>query len=409
MAVFIDGIRGRRGRTAPDGGAARRVSDIHTIAEQLGYQAGIRGFAAAGAGARELQQGLQELAALDGALFEFFVYFRFHRQAVIVQEFFLFFQLGIQRFHNQRFFALHARADRRAGAAARAIERRHGDAELIARQAGGVFHLHALGRVFRFLLGHDGRADDRVRADIGAEVALDAVFRNPAGHIHGDAAFFIGGRAQRHGAVRVLHKGGNRQLVALLPVDRRQNVVDVIADLGAAGHGHFLGRVILGLGPLFRHVDLLDLFHAALDGVVVHLNDGFALFGIGLGRGLLHEFHRIVHRDDLGQLKERRLENGVGAVAQAQAHGQVGRVDGVEFNIVFSDIALHGRRQVTVQLLRVPGAVEQEDAAGFDIADHVVLVDIGRVVAGHEVRLVDKIGRLDRLFAKAQVGNGYAA
>ena len=36
------------------------------IAEQLGDQAGIAGLGAACAGAGELQQGLRELAALDG-------------------------------------------------------------------------------------------------------------------------------------------------------------------------------------------------------------------------------------------------------------------------------------------------------------------------------------------------------
>ncbi len=41
-----------------DGGAAGGVGQIHLVAEELGDQLDIRGLAAAGAGAGELEQGL---------------------------------------------------------------------------------------------------------------------------------------------------------------------------------------------------------------------------------------------------------------------------------------------------------------------------------------------------------------
>ena len=71
VAVLVDGVGSGGSGTAPDGGAAGGVGDIHPVAEQLGGQLGIRGLAAAGAGAGELKQGLLELAALDGGLLEF--------------------------------------------------------------------------------------------------------------------------------------------------------------------------------------------------------------------------------------------------------------------------------------------------------------------------------------------------
>ena len=67
--AFLVGAIGRGGsRTAPDGGAAGGVGDVHPVTEQLGDETGIAGLGAASAGARELQIGLLELAALDGVV-----------------------------------------------------------------------------------------------------------------------------------------------------------------------------------------------------------------------------------------------------------------------------------------------------------------------------------------------------
>src|SRR5699024_11841120 len=67
-AVLVDGV-GRDGRgAAPDGGAAGGVGDVHLLTEQLGDQTCVRSLGAAGAGARELQQGLVEQRADDGVV-----------------------------------------------------------------------------------------------------------------------------------------------------------------------------------------------------------------------------------------------------------------------------------------------------------------------------------------------------
>ena len=47
MAVLVNGVRAGSSRAAPDGRAAGRVGDIHTVAADLGDQAGIRGLRAA--------------------------------------------------------------------------------------------------------------------------------------------------------------------------------------------------------------------------------------------------------------------------------------------------------------------------------------------------------------------------
>ena len=48
-------------------------------------------------------------------------------------------------------------------------------------------------------------------------------------------------------------------------------------------------------------------------------------------------------------------------------------------------------------------------AAGLEGGQHIVAGDIGRIMAGHKVRRVDKIGGLNGLLAEAQVADGAAA
>ena len=63
-----------------------------------------------------------------------------------------------------------------------------------------------------------------------------------------------------------------------------------------------------------------------------------------------------------------------------------------------------------IELLGSPLAVDKEYAARLYVVYHLVSLDyIGRVMAGNEVSLVDVVGALNRLVAKAQVGNGDTA
>ena len=74
-----------------------------------------------------------------------------------------------------------------------AVKRGDGDRELVVGRAGHLGGVLGLRGGLRGLVGAQReRADGRVRADIGAAVALDAVFRQPLGHRHRDAAFLVG-------------------------------------------------------------------------------------------------------------------------------------------------------------------------------------------------------------------------
>src|SRR5690606_30536946 len=65
LPILVEGVGAGGCAAAVDGGAACGVGNNHSVAEQLGGQLNVGRFAAACAGAGELEQRLPELASLD--------------------------------------------------------------------------------------------------------------------------------------------------------------------------------------------------------------------------------------------------------------------------------------------------------------------------------------------------------
>ena len=181
---------------------------------------------------------------------------------------------------------------------------------------------------------------------IRALVALDAVVHNPLGNVHSHAALLISSGALGRGAVGVVLEGGDRQVLAVEGVDGVHHVVDVIHQLGTVASGDLGLRIVHSVLPGSGHVHLDIAGSAAVDGVVVHLDNGVALTAVRLGGGVLHILDGILFGDDLGNGEEGGLQHGVGAGAQAQLLANLEGVDGVEVDVVFGDEFLHlaGRR-----------------------------------------------------------------
>ena len=246
-------------------------------------------------------------------------------------------------------------------------------------------------------------------ADEGALVALDALGGVPGGDGHGHAALLIGGGAQLEGAVHMGLESGNRQAVAVHAVNRIQDLVDHVHQLGGTGVAVLLLH-ILGGGPGSGDLELLVGGGAGVDGLVVHIHHVLALLQVGMSGGVLHVLDGLLLGHDLGQGEEGRLKDGVGALAHADAGSQVDSVQSVDLDVVGGDVALGLGRHVLLQIGVRPLAVDQEGAAGLDVADHgEALHNVGGVVAGHEVSLVDVVGAADGVIAEAQVADGHAA
>ena len=304
MSFFVYRIRHGRGRSAPDGRAARSVGNHHAIAEQLGHQFYIRCFATAGAGAGELQQRLFELGTFHRVLLHGIGFFCNFIYCIIPGSCLI--QLGIQRFHGQRF--LGSRADLGAVAAALAVIRRNHHGKLAA-----IFGAHGrFGRItdlFRFRVVQQNRTDGCMGAHKGALVALDAVCHIPFGNINSDAAFFKSRSANREGTVCMACHNADRQFVPFLPVYRNQDLIyERIAGL--------LGfHLIFGVSPGCRHIDLHNGFDAFVDSRVVHIYNVLALLAVRFFYRVFQILHCICQRNNICQLKERGLHDHVDAAA----------------------------------------------------------------------------------------------
>ena len=124
---------------------------------------------------------------------------------------------------------------------------------------------------------------------------------------------------------------------------------------------------------------------------------------------LLHLFHSEVVRNDTRNLEEGRLQDGVGAVAQANLAGNLGRIDDVHVDMVLSQVFLYEVRQMFLGFLDRPRGVVKESAVVFQAAQAVVLAEVGRHVNGHKVRGSHQVRSQNGLVAETEVRAGVAA
>ena len=407
LAFCICAVRVGSARVAPDGGAAGGVGDIHLVAEQLCDQTRVACLGTACAGAGELKQRLAELAALDVSSLEFLLLGNLVHAVI---EDVLLIQLRLLRNHLDSLNLFGAGAD--TDAAAHAVERRDGHGELI-----NAFTLTSLDRddlsscgcVLGFLIGQRDRADGSVRADISAVAALDALCGIPFRNCNGNAALFVSGSAQLELSINMIDERGNRQRVAVHLIDREEDVLNLLDKFGLAFEV-MLDDNIFCVRPVSGNVDLHIGGSAGVDGLVVHLDDVHALLGVGLCGLFLHVLDGVLFRQNLGQGEERGLKDGVGALAHADGLRQINGVDGVKLDVVLGNVALGSGIQMMSQFFRCPLTVNHKHAARLDVTDNgETLRDVGRVMAGDEVGLVDVIRALDGLVTEAQMADGDAA
>ena len=102
--------------------------------------------------------------------------------------------------------------------------------------AHGVDGLEALGRLLQIRRFDDLHADGGMRADQGTAAALDAVFRQPFGHVHGDVAFLVLGGAGGPGAV--IRHLGDLDLVALALDHLGGDLLDEVGGVGRHDRRH---------------------------------------------------------------------------------------------------------------------------------------------------------------------------
>ena len=231
--------RPRRGRqvAAVDRRAAGGVGDHQPVAEQLREQLDVRRLTAAGAGAGELEQRLEELGAADGA--EVDPGAVGDRQRLEERDVL---PLGgeqrLARGEVDRLAPGFAGREHRAGLDAQRAAGAVLDVDLqgVARvgQAAGVQRCRAerLGRPGQRRLVVVRGPDHAVRADEAAVAALDAQVGVPVRDQIGDVALLVGRGAARVGAVH--RQRADRQVVAAAGHHLRGDGADELRRVGRA-------------------------------------------------------------------------------------------------------------------------------------------------------------------------------
>ena len=85
---------------------------------------------------------------------------------------------------------------------------------------------------------------------------------------------------------------------------------------------------------------------------------------------MLHLVDSLVERDDVGDLEECRLHDGIRTRTQSELGGDLRGVDDIEIDLVLGQIGFHMVGQRSAGGSRVVHRVEQERTAGFQPFQH---------------------------------------
>ena len=237
-----------------------------------------------------------------------------------------------------------------------------------------------------------------MRTNKGAPVALVAYFCFPVRHVYCQPALFVGGNT--HLDLTVFHgsKYTGRQIIALLSVDR----IDDLADHPRSG---FIFQLIfhIDICPFRRDLDLDEAFNAGFNSLYVLLYNSVALGSVFILDCPLHLCHSLFHRNDFHDGEERRLKNGILVVSKAKFFCDLSRVYDIEIDISLCQQFLVRWPKLLVRFLRSPRTVDKQCAARLDLFDDPVIIQEVMVVTGYEISILDIVRASDRAFAEAQV------
>ena len=237
-----------------------------------------------------------------------------------------------------------------------------------------------------------------MRAHEGAQVAADAAFGKPAGHVRGKPPFFVLRGSHGYAAVRRVLKGADRETVSLLGVHRPHNRAHIPGGVGIR-----LLRLAGKIRPGGRNGDLTESGQTGVHRRAVHVYYLVSLAAVRLSNGGLHIVHRLVHRQHAAELEKGGLQNAVGPVPQADGPGGGIGVDDIELRPAPGQKALDPVGEMRLQVRIGPIAVEEEGASLFQFVHNVILGDVALVVAGDKVRHGNIVGGENRRMSKAEM------
>ena len=393
--------RRRRQVAAVDRRAAGRVCHHQALAEELGEELHVGRLAAAGAGAGELEERLEELGAANARVVDAGAVV--HRQRLEERDPLALAghdrlaRLQVDGLPRRRRRVLH-RAGLDAQCAAGAVLDVDLEREAGVGQAARLEHRREEpgGRGLEPLRLVEPRPDHAVRAHEATAPALDARVGIPHRHEVGDVPLLVGGRAARVRAVD--RKRAHRELVAAAGQHRPGHLADELGRPVRDGRAH----VVLG-GQAARQLDPMEGRERAVHGGVVSLDHLGSAAGVGVLDRVLDPGDGIVAGKDAREREEARLKDGVRAAGEPRFPGDAAGVDRVHLDALREHLLLDRERQGVPHRIRWLRAVEEQGRAGGGAAEDVDRPEEAELMAADEPGTGHEVGRLDRLVAEAQV------
>ncbi len=376
------------------------------VAEELREELDVRGLAAPGAGARELEERLEELGALHVESNRRAVRFgQVEEESEVVA---LGVAQGLLGRHVER-LVLRVRLVLRgahgdAEAAARAVLRRDLDRVGVPLVLGALERdrLVRSGRARELRRLEDLRADRGVRAHHRALVALDADLLVPHGDLESDVPLLPLGGGE--GPRAVGRERAHGQEVALsLEHDARDALHEVRRGVGHDGRAAARRRDLHGDGHLG------EVREGPVDGREIAAHRLLALPAVRLLDRLLDLGDGLLAGQDARDREEAGLHDRVDAAAHSERLGDLVGVDDEDLELLLEDLLLHLEGKLVPRLGGPVLRVQEEDGARRGRLEHVVAVEERLLVARDEVRAPHEVRRPDRLRPEAQVRDGDGA
>ena len=129
-----------------------------------------------------------------------------------------------------------------------------------------------------------------------------------------------------------------------------------------------------------------------------------------LAEGLLDVFFQQIDRffdgQDIGELEKAGLHNHVDPAAKSDVLCYFYRIDSQKLEFLIINSFSHVTGELIFHLINRPRTVEQKGSPVFNAFKNIIDIDIGRVMTGDKISLVDQIGRLDRHVTEAKMRYG---
>ncbi len=150
-------------------------------------------------------------------------------------------------------------------------------------------------------------------------------------------------------------------------------------------------------------LDLVQMIQGRIDRGEVLLDQHLTLLAVGLLDGFLDLLDGFRLGQDVGQSEEAGLHDGIETTTHARFARHLIAVDDPELQLLLEDGLLDFAGQMLPDLIRAVGGVQQEGRAVIGILQNVEPLQEVELMTGDKGGLLDEIGRVDRLGAKAQV------